>query len=70
MITYYKLFDILRRRNITVETLRIAIGASSATMSKLSKNEIVSLSVIQRICDYLDCQPGEIMENENNSLIN
>lgn len=64
MITYYKLFDILRRRNITVETLRIAIGASSATMSKLSKNEIVSLSVIQRICDYLDCQPGEIMENE------
>lgn len=63
MITYYRLFDILRRRDITVETLRLAIGASSATMSKLSKNEIVSLTVIQRICDYLDCQPGDIMEN-------
>lgn len=63
MITYYRLFDILRRRDITVETLRLAIGASSATMSKLSKNEIVSLTVIQRICDYLECQPGDIMEN-------
>lgn len=64
MIVYYKLFDILKRRHITVEQLRVAIGASSSTMSKLRQNKQVSLDVIQRICDFLNCQPGEIMENE------
>ena len=24
---------------------------------------MVSLSVIEKICDYLDCQPGDILEN-------
>ncbi|MEY8352569.1 helix-turn-helix transcriptional regulator [Lachnospiraceae bacterium 54-53] len=64
MITYYKLFDMLRRRQMTVEQLRIDIQASSATMTKLRKNEKVSIDVIERICDRLDCQPGEIMEFE------
>lgn len=63
MIAYYKLFDQLKRKDITIEELRIAIGASSATMSKLRQNKQVSLDVIQRVCDYLQCQPGDIMEN-------
>ena len=64
MITYYRLFDLLKRKHVTVEQLRIDIGASSATMSKLRQNKQVSLDVLQRICDTLDCQPGDIMENE------
>lgn len=64
MIVYYRLFDLLKRRHITVEQLRVAIGASSATMSKLRQNKQVSIDIIQRICDWLECQPGEIMENE------
>lgn len=63
MIVFYRLFDQLNRKNITVEELRISIGASSATMSKLRQNKLVSLDVIQRICDFLECQPGDIMEN-------
>ena len=64
MIKYYKLFDILRRNNMTIEQLRIDIQASSATMTKLRKNENVSIDVIDRICDRLECQPGDIMEFE------
>jgi putative transcriptional regulator len=63
-ITFYKLLDLLNRRNISKEDLRIAIGASSATISKLSKNEKVSLDVIEKICTFLECQPGDIMEIE------
>ena len=63
-IKFYKLLDLLNRKNITKEELRIAISASSATISKLSKNEKVSLDVIEKICNYLDCQPGDIMEIE------
>lgn len=64
MITYYKLFDILRRSNMTVEQLRTDIQASSSTMTKLRKNENVAIDVIDRICDRLECQPGDIMEFE------
>lgn len=68
MIVYYRLFDVLKRRKITVEQLRVAIGASSATMSKLRQNKHVSMDIIQRICDFLDCQPSDIMENEKQNL--
>jgi DNA-binding Xre family transcriptional regulator len=61
-IKFYKLLDLLNRKNISKEELRKAIGASSATISKLSKNEKVSLDVIEKICTYLNCQPGDIME--------
>lgn len=61
-IKFYKLLDLLNRRNISKEELRIAIGASSATISKLSKNEKVSLDIIEKICTFLGCQPGDIME--------
>lgn len=68
MIVYYRLFDVLKRRKITVEQLRVAIGASSATMSKLRQNKQVSMDIVQRICDFLDCQPSDIMENEKLNL--
>lgn len=64
MITFYKLFDVLNRRHMTIGDLQSAIGTSSTTMAKLRKNGNVSLVVIGKICDYLECQPGDIMENE------
>lgn len=64
-IKYYKLLDLLNRKNISKEELRIAIGASSATISKLSKNEKVSMDVIEKICGFLKCQPGDILEYED-----
>ena len=64
MITYYKLFDVLKRRQMIVEQLRIDIQASSSTMTKLRKNQNVAIDVIDRICDRLDCQPGDLMEFE------
>lgn len=62
MIAYYKLFDLLKRRKISIEELRLNIQASSATMAKLSHHKNVSLDVIDRICSNLQCQPGDIME--------
>ena len=34
--------------------------STQATMSKLNKGEEVALSVLLRICDYLDCDIGDI----------
>lgn len=62
MIKYYKLLDLLNRKEISKEDLRLKIGISSATMAKISKHQYVSLEVIDKICSVLHCQPGDIME--------
>lgn len=62
MIKYYKLLDLLNRREIGKEELRQQINVSSATIAKLSKHEYVSMEVIDKICNVLHCQPADIME--------
>ena len=73
MISYKKLFLMMEENEITKEKLKKETGISSATIAKLSKNEEVSMSTIQSICDFFDCQPGAILSyekdlNENSIL--
>lgn len=62
MISYAKLWILMqkqgKKRMDLVEDHIIARN----TLTKLGKNENVSMEVIGKICDYLDCQPGDIME--------
>lgn len=62
MITYYKLLDMLNRRGMTREKLKNISGISSATMTKISKGESVTLKTINAICEVLQVQPGDILE--------
>ena len=61
MITYTKLWILLKEKGMKRTDLKAIM--SSATLAKLGKNEPVSSTVIEKICDYLKCQPGDIMEN-------
>jgi Fic family protein len=63
-ISYKKLFNILEQKNVTKTELRENIKISTATLAKLSKNEPVAMKVIEDICSFLNCQPGDIMEME------
>ncbi len=65
-IQYTKLFKLLSERELSKTELQKKIGISSATMAKLSKNESISLKVIEDICELLHCQPGDIMEITQN----
>lgn len=58
------MFDVLEQRSISKTELRENIKVSTATLAKLSKNEPVAMKVIEDICDFLNCQPGDIMEME------
>lgn len=60
MIRYYKLFDLLQRRGMNKTRLLNII--SGPTLAKLGKGENVNTDVILKICLYLHCQPGDIME--------
>lgn len=61
-ISYKKLWMLLIEKDITKPTLRKELKLSTGTMSKLNKGEDVALSVLLRICDYLDCDIGDICE--------
>ena len=63
MIKYYKLFDLLNRKGIKKTELLTII--SSPTLAKLSKGAIIKTDMIDKICCFLNCQPGDIMEYIN-----
>ncbi len=61
-VSYKKLWVMLIERDITKAMLREATELSPGTMSKLNKGDEVALSVLLRICDYLNCDIGDICE--------
>lgn len=61
MIVYDNLFALLNERRISKTGLAKMAGLSSATLAKLSKNEPVSIKIIEAICEALKCQPGDII---------
>lgn len=61
-ISYKKLWVLLIQRDITKPQLRKDLNLATGTMSKLNKGEDVALSVLLRICDYLNCDIGDICE--------
>ena len=61
-IRYYRLFDILQRRGMKKTDLLTLAGISPPTLAKLSKGETVTTEVIEKVCNALGVQPGDIME--------
>ena len=61
-ISYRKLWIKLAEREILPATLRKDLNIATGTMTKLRKNEEVALSVLLRICEYLNCNIGDVCE--------
>ena len=61
--SYKKLLKLMIDRNISKGQLRQALGISQATLAKLTKDEFVSLDVLDKICNYLDCEIEDVIEH-------
>ncbi len=61
-ISYKKLWILLIEKEISPATLRKDLNIATGTMTKLRKNEEVALSVLLRICEYLNCDIGDICQ--------
>ena len=61
-ISYKKLWILLVEKDINQATLRKDLNIASGTMTKMRRNEEVALSVLLRICEYLDCNIGDICD--------
>ena len=62
MMKYNKLFALLTMRDMKKSDLVSLKVISSPTLAKLSKGESVTTDVLCKICDFLQCQPSDIME--------
>ena len=65
-VSYKKLWKLLIDKDMTRTDLRKAIGASSSTFARLSRNECISADLISRICTTLRCNVGDIMDVVHN----
>lgn len=61
-ISYKKLWIRLIEKEISPATLRKDLNIATGTMAKLRRNEEVALSVLLRICEYLNCNIGDICD--------
>jgi DNA-binding Xre family transcriptional regulator len=61
-ISYKKLWKLLIDKDMTAVDLRQATGIAPNTMTKLRKDEEVSLSVLVKICTALNANIGDIMD--------
>lgn len=62
MIIYNKLGDYLKSKDMKYIDLQREIGLSPTIVAKFQKNRSVTIDTVDKVCTYLKCQPGDIME--------
>ena len=61
-VSYKKLWVMCAEREISKAELRKQAGLSSATFTKLRKNQEVTLGVILKIAEVMKCNTGDMMD--------
>ena len=61
-ISYKKLWKLLIDKDMTAVDLRLATGIAPNTITKLRRDEEVSMTVLAKICKALDANIGDIMD--------
>lgn len=61
-ISYNKLWKLLIDRNLKKKDLQQMSGVSSASITKLGRNENVNTDILAKICTALKCDVSDIME--------
>ena len=60
--SYKKLWILLINKGISQASFRKDLNIATGTMTKLRRDEEVALSVLLRICEYFNCDIGDICE--------
>ena len=61
-VSYDKLWKLLIDKKMNRTELKDAAGISFNVLAKLGRNEFVSMESLQKICQTLSCNIGEIMD--------
>lgn len=61
-VSYKKLFKLLIDKEMKKKELCELTGISPSTISKMAKDEVVSMEVVARICNKLKCTFDDIVD--------
>ena len=60
-LSYNNLWKLLIDKGLNKGELRRLTGMSSSTIAKMTNNEPVSISVLEKICEQLDCDFSDLI---------
>lgn len=60
----------LVRRKVRSKELAAHVGITEANLSLLKSGKVrgIRFETLERICEYLDCQPGDILEFDSRKI--
>ena len=61
-VSYKKLFKLLIDRDMKKKELKELSGIGNSTMTKLANNENVTVEVLAKICNALNCSMDDVIE--------
>lgn len=61
-VSYNRLWKLLVDKKMSKADLRRAADISPNTMTKLRRDEEVSMDIIKRICECLECNIGDVCD--------
>ena len=60
-LVYDNLWNLIEKRGLSKTDFRKFVGISTVSLAKLSKNEPVTLNIIEQICQALKCEISEVV---------
>lgn len=61
--TYKPLWKKLIDKDMTKKEFMQKTGISKSTVDKMGRGELISLDIIDRICNYFDCKVEDVIEH-------
>ena len=65
-VSYNGLWKLLIDKNMKKVDLTNHLGISSSTIAKMTKGDLVSMTILEKLCKNLNCDFGDIIHYENN----
>ena len=62
MITFNKLWNIMKEKGVSTYKLREECGIDSKTIRRLKANENMETKTLNKLCSVLNCKIEDIME--------
>jgi len=61
-VSYKRLWKLLIDKNMKKKDLQVAAGISWASVTKMSKDEKVSMDVLMKVCNAMKCNIGDMLD--------
>lgn len=63
MFSYKPLLKLMVEKEVNKTQLGQMLNSSKATIAKISKNEYISMEILDKICTLLDCKIEDVIEH-------